>query len=111
MDGWHEGNLSLEITWVVISNWLDALVKTLEMKALTSKIYAHNRDWLGIQLIAESHISIHAKPDGRVWIDIFSCKAFDPKEAIDLTADYLELQLENSQLLKRELPIGSLDNL
>lgn len=31
----------------------------------------------GMIVIAESHIAIHAKPDGSFYFDIFSCKAFD----------------------------------
>ena len=42
-------------------------------------------DWgvSGFVLIAESHISIHTFPErGYVWVDIFSCKAFDAEPAI-----------------------------
>lgn len=37
-----------------------------------------------VAVIAESHIALHAAPDGRYYFDIFSCKAFD-------TAAFLQL--------------------
>ena len=43
-------------------------------------------DWgiTGLVIIAESHISIHTFPERRyVNIDIFSCKDFDPQQAVD----------------------------
>lgn len=42
------------------------------------------RQWDGLAIIAESHIAIHAAPDGRYYFDIFSCKAFE-------TDDFLKL--------------------
>jgi S-adenosylmethionine decarboxylase len=43
-------------------------------------------DWgiTGFVIIAESHISIHTFPEhGYVWVDIFSCKAFEAGGATD----------------------------
>ena len=43
-------------------------------------------DWgvTGFVIIAESHISVHTFPEhGYVWVDIFSCKAFEADGAVD----------------------------
>jgi S-adenosylmethionine decarboxylase len=43
-------------------------------------------DWgvTGFVIIAESHIAVHTFPDrGYVWVDIFSCKAFETEGAVD----------------------------
>jgi S-adenosylmethionine decarboxylase len=43
-------------------------------------------DWgiTGFVIIAESHISVHTFPDhGYVWVDIFSCKAFETDGATE----------------------------
>ena len=45
------------------------------------------RQWDGLAIIAESHIAIHAKPDGRFYFDIFSCKAFDTDAFLQLARD------------------------
>ena len=63
-------------------------------------------DWgiSGFVIIAESHISIHTFPERRyVNIDIFSCKDFDPEQAIrDLKARF-ELPQLKTCLLSRGL--------
>jgi S-adenosylmethionine decarboxylase len=43
-------------------------------------------DWgiTGFVIIAESHISVHTFPEhGYVWVDIFSCKAFETEGATE----------------------------
>ena len=52
-------------------------------------------DWgiSGFVMIAESHISIHTFPDRQyVNIDIFSCKDFDDKRAIDKIVETFDLE-------------------
>ena len=50
-------------------------------------------DWgiSGIVLIAESHIALHTFPDKEFFtLDIFSCKDFNVRYAVDIALDILE---------------------
>ena len=61
-------------------------------------------DWgvSGFVIIAESHISVHTFPErGYVWVDIFSCKEFDPDLAIKGITDAFELDRFETNLLDR----------
>ena len=45
----------------------------------------------GVAIIAESHISLHTYPKkGFVFVDVFSCKAFDVKKATDYIVQFFE---------------------
>lgn len=63
-------------------------------------------DWgvSGFVLIAESHIAIHTFPDrGYVWVDIFSCKAFEADGAIDRIVEEFRLSEAKVRTLARGL--------
>ncbi len=63
-------------------------------------------DWgiSGFVLIAESHIAIHTFPDrGYVWVDIFSCKAFNTDEAARSVYEAFELADARIRVLERGL--------
>jgi S-adenosylmethionine decarboxylase len=63
-------------------------------------------DWgvSGFVLIAESHIAIHTFPErGYVWVDVFSCKAFEAEGAIDTVSDAFHLSGAKIQKLERGL--------
>jgi S-adenosylmethionine decarboxylase len=65
---------------------------------------ANPKDWgvSGFVLIAESHISIHTFPEKRyLSLDIFSCKDFDPAEAIGFASERFLLEHYEHQLLSR----------
>jgi len=71
-------------------------------------------DWgiSGFVLIAESHISIHTFPERRyVNIDIFSCKDFDPGQAIKDVQARLQLTKLRSYLLNRGLEYSNIETL
>lgn len=61
-------------------------------------------DWglSGIVLIAESHIAIHTFPEkGFITLDIFSCKDFDTRQAVDYFVDCFNPTNWDEQLLMR----------
>jgi len=61
-------------------------------------------------LIAESHISIHTFPDRcYVNIDIFSCKDFDPEQAIRDLKDTFEFDKLDTHLLNRGLEYTNIE--
>lgn len=64
------------------------------------------QDWgiSGFVLIAESHISVHTFPErGLIWVDIFSCKAFDADDAVWSIADGFSLQSVHTRKHERGL--------
>jgi len=62
----------------------------------------------GIVIIAESHISIHTFPaQNYLSVDIFSCKPFDAKEAIQRLTDYFNLVEYSHQLFDRGIEYPS----
>ena len=76
----------------LVKNVLDILPEKLGMKKLMEPyvLFANpnaQKDpggWSGFVVIQESHISIHTFIKRRfVTIDVYSCKEFDVKEAID----------------------------
>lgn len=63
-------------------------------------------DWgvSGFVMIAESHISVHTFPEHReVSIDVFSCKEFEPQEAVRIFREAFDLQQVESVVLRRGL--------
>ena len=54
----------------------------------------------GFTVIAESHISVHCQ--GRqVWVDIFSCRNFDVRQAVDFAEDALALSQLKYRVIER----------
>jgi len=79
-------------------------------------------DWgvTGFVIIAESHISVHTFPDhGYVWVDIFSCKAFEADGAVDrivetfrlthVTTDIHDRGLEFPHAVDKATPVAMLE--
>ena len=52
-------------------------------------------------VIAESHIMVKALADDRIYIDVFSCKDFDPQRPVDLAIDRLGLTQYSVQTIDR----------
>ena len=83
----------------MISNLLDIYPDKLEMhKIMPPYVFKYDggeakEDWgiSGVVLIAESHIALHTFPEkGFFTLDIFSCKEFDVRSAVDIALDCLE---------------------
>ncbi|MFN7133318.1 MAG: S-adenosylmethionine decarboxylase [Myxococcales bacterium] len=56
----------------------------------------------GMTLIAESHFSLHARPEhGGLHADLFSCKRFDPAEARAFLQRLFRFGTCDEQLLER----------
>jgi S-adenosylmethionine decarboxylase len=79
-------------------------------------------DWgvTGFVIIAESHISVHTFPEhGYVWVDIFSCKAFEADGAVDrivetfglthVTTDIHDRGLEFPHAVDKATPVAMLE--
>ena len=83
----------------MISNLLDEYPGKLEMhKIMPPYVFKYDggaikEDWgiSGVVLIAESHIALHTFPEkGFFTLDIFSCKEFDVRKAVDVALDIFE---------------------
>ena len=83
----------------VISDLLDTYPQKLEMhKIMPPYVFKYDggevkEDWgiSGVVLIAESHIALHTFPEKEFFtLDIFSCKDFDVRMAVDIALDILE---------------------
>ncbi len=64
------------------------------------------QDWgvSGFVIIAESHISVHTFPSRQyLWVDIFSCKEFDPDLALEQVKEAFSLSSTKSWALDRGL--------
>jgi S-adenosylmethionine decarboxylase len=56
----------------------------------------------GVVVLAESHCSIHTFPEkGYCFVDIFSCKEFDTKTALNEIVEAFESNKFDVQVLKR----------
>lgn len=95
-----------------IKEFVDDLVYKIAMKAYGEPIIehfaTHDPDKAGhslVQLIETSNISAHfVDKDDSAFVDIFSCKPFDTKVAIDVIKKYFEPQYVTSHLMLRQAP-------
>ena len=82
-----------------ISEFLDIFPEKLQMtKIMPPYVFKYDggavkEDWgiSGVVLIAESHIALHTFPEKEFFtLDIFSCKDFDVRQAVDFISDILD---------------------
>jgi S-adenosylmethionine/arginine decarboxylase-like enzyme len=91
-----------------VEEFFDALIKKLKMKKLTDFFYKKVDDETGrglsaFQMITTSHISMHfddAKRSG--YLDIFSCKNFDPKPVVEMIKEYFKPTNIATQFIYRD---------
>ena len=94
-----------------LRNFLDEYPVRLGMTKITGpKVLCYNAPVeadsgiTGFVVIAESHISVHTFPHRRyVNIDIFSCKSFDNRKALEEVQQIFGLQRVKSWLVDRGL--------
>jgi S-adenosylmethionine/arginine decarboxylase-like enzyme len=92
--------------------FLKELVERIDMKAYGEPIVehfaTHDADKAGfsiVQLIETSNICGHfVDKDGSGFLDIFSCKPFDPKEAIAVIQKYYSPRFVSDQMILRRAP-------
>ena len=85
----------------LVATYLIRMVEEIDMTPIAPPhIYLGSVGWVGFQLIAESHISIHQE-DNLIHADIFSCKSFDVEPAIELTSKTFGAYDLTVQVIKR----------
>ncbi len=94
----------------LLTDLLNKLPEKMQMtKVMDPHVFEFNdgtipEDWglTGIVIIAESHLAIHTFPDkGFITVDIFSCKDFDTRLAVDMIVEAFEPESWDEQLLMR----------
>lgn len=65
------------------------------------KAPAHLKGISAVQFIMTSSIVIHALDDGRIYIDIFSCKTFDPVRAVKVVRQCFGGVIKNQEWIGR----------
>ena len=77
----------------MISNFILACSRAIEMHIIAGPdVVRVHRGMQGFAVIAESHITVEAKDDGRVYVDVCSCGLFSTEVPVDLAKDYFDLQ-------------------
>jgi S-adenosylmethionine decarboxylase len=94
-----------------VYNILDQLPAQLDMTKMIDPVvkvwkdkFAETPGVSGFVMIAESHISIHTFPDfDYVFMDIFSCRAFDVEKTKQLVMDAFKAQHATCTVVERGL--------
>ena len=100
-----------------IMNWSKELVKTIDMVAYGEPIIehfaTHSHEAAGytlLQMIETSNIAAHfAENIGQVYIDVFSCKAFDAELALGVCKKYFNPTQANMHNMDRGFHIENRD--
>ena len=99
----------------LISDLLDNFPEKMQMtKIMPPYVFKYDggeikEDWgiSGVVLIAESHIALHTFPEkGFFTLDIFSCKEFNIRQAVDIVLEVFEpLHFDETVITRgREFP-------
>jgi S-adenosylmethionine/arginine decarboxylase-like enzyme len=83
-----DGYLTRPLTSALISSILSGLTNHTQLTALGPPLVHHNsHGWVGFQMIAESHISLHTQAE-RFFLDVFSCKEFGVQGVLDYVREW-----------------------
>ena len=78
----------------------------MDMTAIGEPVLAATPvELIGFQIIAESHISVHVcLAQQYLFADLFSCKEFDIRQALQYSAKYFDLAQMTHQVVDRFAP-------
>lgn len=94
----------------VIRDFSHNLVKRIDMKAYGEPLVVHFGDddkkgYTLVQLIETSNICAHfCEESNDMYLDVFSCKSFDPKDVEQTVREYFNPGQFNVRLLQRQAP-------
>lgn len=54
-----------------------------------------------VQFITTSNVVVHALTDGRMYLNLFSCREFEAEDAVKFVKDYWKAADENHQIVTR----------
>jgi S-adenosylmethionine/arginine decarboxylase-like enzyme len=94
----------------VITDFSKKLVKEIDMVAYGKPMINHfgegnKKGFSLVQLIETSNITAHfVEETNDIYLDIFSCKTFSPREAIAVFKEFFSPQKIRVRFLKRQAP-------
>jgi S-adenosylmethionine/arginine decarboxylase-like enzyme len=99
---------------IVIKNFTTDLVKPIDMVAYGDPQIVmfgtgNKKGYTLIQLIETSNIAAHfVEENNTMYLDVFSCKDFDPAIVKDLVREYFDAQKFSSRVFLRQAPVEKL---
>jgi S-adenosylmethionine/arginine decarboxylase-like enzyme len=93
-----------------IVNIVDLLIEQLGMHTVGAPIVKHCGEgtrvgWTVVRIITTSNIVVHANDDDRsAFIDVFSCRPYDPAAAASFLIDAFGATHHTSSVLHRHIP-------
>jgi S-adenosylmethionine/arginine decarboxylase-like enzyme len=99
---------------IVIKNFTTDLVKRIDMVAYGDPQIVmfgtgNKKGYTLIQLIETSNIAAHfVEENNTMYLDVFSCKDFDPAIVKDLVREYFDAQKFSSRVFLRQAPVEKL---
>ena len=92
-----------------VETFFNDIIAELKMKTLTpimiKKVTGEQgRGISAVQMITTSSITFHSDDDDKrsAYIDLFSCKTFNPKQAVEFTCKYFEPKRHVARLIYRD---------
>jgi S-adenosylmethionine/arginine decarboxylase-like enzyme len=99
---------------IIIGNFTRELVKRIDMKAYGDPQIVmfgtgNKKGYTLIQLIETSNIAAHfVEENNSMYLDVFSCKDFDPEIVTETVREYFDAQKLSSRVLLRQAPVEKL---
>ena len=99
---------------IVIKNFTKDLVKRIDMVAYGDPQIVmfgtgNKKGYTLIQLIETSNIAAHfVEENNTMYLDVFSCKDFDPSVVKETVREYFDAQRFSSRIFLREAPVEKL---
>jgi S-adenosylmethionine/arginine decarboxylase-like enzyme len=99
---------------IVIKNFTNELVRRIDMKAYGEPQIVmfgtgNKKGYTLIQLIETSNIAGHfVEENNTMYLDVFSCKDFDPEIVKETVNEYFDAQKFNTRVLLRQAPLQKL---
>ena len=99
---------------IVIGNFTRDLVRRIDMKAYGDPQIVmfgtgNKKGYTLIQLIETSNIAAHfVEENNSMYLDVFSCKDFDPSIVKETVREYFDAQNFNSRVFTRQAPLERL---
>ena len=90
-------------------DFMKNLLKVLDMQSLIKPQLklSHQNAWTGLMGIITSHIAFHYWVDEQyVQLDIYTCKKFDKKIALDFLKDFWKIREGKALFIDREIKKG-----
>jgi S-adenosylmethionine/arginine decarboxylase-like enzyme len=99
---------------IVIKNFTTDLVRRIDMKAYGDPQIVmfgtgNKKGYTLIQLIETSNIAAHfVEENNSMYLDVFSCKDFDPSIVKETVREYFDAQRFSSRVFLRQAPLEKL---